>query len=621
MLDSMRGSGNSKTMWVIIGLLMLGLTGFGIGGLGGGTIRTIGSVGDEPIPIATYARGMQNAMATLNQQAGRILSPAEIEATGVQGQVLDAVVGLAALNNEVTQKGLSVGDDAVRETIVGNPQFRGANGSFDRAGYEFYLERQLGISVAEYEELLRKENARSILETAIVGGIESPGTASRAVLDFALQERSMDWAELTADLLPEPVADPTDDQLRAFYDANADDYRTLRTRNITYVWLNPSDLSEQVDVSDAELQDSYDAQADRFQKPEQRAVDRLVFSDAEAAAEARRRLDAGDVTFSALIAERRLGETDISMGEVERGDLSDEADAAVFAAEGPGIVGPVESALGPALFRINALLAEDVTTLEEATDELRDELAGEKARRLVNDLVTEIDDLLAGGATLEELGRDTAMVLGTVALNADATDTIVGYEAFRQAAEAAQEGDFPELVDLDDGGVFALRLDGIDEPAPIPLEEIRARVSADWKAEQTLAALRALATGYVAEIAQGTEPEALIWNVEETLTRASFVDNLPPTTVSELFRLEAPDDIAIVDDADRVVLARLTDITPFDAEGEEAAAALDRLKRQREAQVALDMLDLFSRAVQDRSQVSLNRSAINQVNSQLMGLR
>ena len=35
MLDSMRGSGNSKVMWVIMGLLMLGLTGFGIGQSGG----------------------------------------------------------------------------------------------------------------------------------------------------------------------------------------------------------------------------------------------------------------------------------------------------------------------------------------------------------------------------------------------------------------------------------------------------------------------------------------------------------------------------------------------------------------------------------------------------------
>lgn len=620
MLDSLRGSGNSKTMWVIMGLLFVGLIGFGGGGLLGGTIRTIGSVGEEPINITTYATGMQSAIQRMNLNAGRALTPNEIQESGIQGRVLDAVVGLAALNNEVAEKGISIGDDALRTALLTNPQFSGLDGNFDREGYEFYLSHQLGVSAAEYEASLRKETARGILETALVGGVESTGTGARALLQFAQEERSAEWAELTAEALSQDVAAPTDADLEAYYAENIEQYRSLRTRQITYAWLNPTDLLDTVDIPEADLRIAYENQKDRFDQPERRAVDRLVFPDTAAAEDARKRLDAGDVTFAELIIERGLDEGDIALGAIERAALATAASDAVFAAEGPGVVGPVESTFGPALFRINAVMAADVTSFEEAMPVLRDELAGEAARREVNTAVEEIDDLLAGGATIEELGTETAMTSAKISYNADATDPITGYEAFRAAAEAAQTSDFPEIIDLADGGIVALRLDGIDEPADIPLSDIRDRVESDWRSDQTVAALREQATKFVADIATGTEPESLIWNVEETLRRSSFVDDLPPATVLEVFTLANVGDIAIIEDVGRVILARLTDITPFDPEAEDASAALTAIQAQRDAGVAIDMLDLFSRAVQERSRVNLDQGAINQINNQLLGV-
>lgn len=621
MLNTMRGSGNSKVMWIIMGLLMLGLTGFGIGGLSGGTIRTIGAVGEEPIEIAPYATGLQNAIARQNQQAGRALSPSEVRESGVQTQVLDAVVGIAALNNEVAAKGLSVGDEAVRDTLMASTQFTGIDGSFDRERYEFFLDRQLGITPAEYESLLRKQNTRAILESAVVGGVQSDGASARVLLDFARQERSAEWAELTAETLAEPIADPTAAELAAFYEANADSYRTPLTRRITYAWLDPAALIDSIELSEEDLRAAYADQSERFNQPERRAVDRLVYPSLAAAQEARERFDAGEASFTDLVEARGLGETDITMGEVERGDLATAAADAVFAAQGPGVIGPVESALGPALFRINAVLSASRVPFEEAEPELRDELAGEAARREVNAMVTELDDMLAAGATLEELGADTPMTHATIAYNDATSEAIAGYPAFRSAAEAAAEGDFPELIDLEDGGVVALRLDGIEAPAPIPLDEIRDRVTADWRAEQLMAALRDRAAAFVAQIEAGSEPEALIWNVEETMTRTSFIDDLPPATVTEVFALDARGDIAVLDGAERVILVRLTDITPFDTTTEEAAALLDTIRTRMDAGVALDMLDLFSRAVQDRAKVTLNQAAINQVNNQILGLQ
>jgi peptidyl-prolyl cis-trans isomerase D len=70
---------------------------------------------------------------------------------------------------------------------------------------------------------------------------------------------------------------------------------------------------------------------------------------------------------------------------------------------------------------------------------------------------------------------------------------IEGYPAFRTAADAVQEGDFPEAIVLDDGGVVALRLDEIVPAAPIPFDEAKEKVAEDWRKETVAKALSARA--------------------------------------------------------------------------------------------------------------------------------
>lgn len=620
MLNSMRKKGQTKVMWVIMGLLMLGLTGFGIGGIGGGNVRAIGTVGDEPIELNTYARAYQNASSRLSQQAGRTLTAAELENFGVQEQVLDAVVGQAALNNETAKRGLSVGDETVRLAVLSSPQFQGLDGKFDRESYDFYLERQLGITAKEFETILRKENARSLVENTIVSGVSGDLTVPTTLMAFAQQERSFEWAALTEENLESPIGTASDEDLQAFYDAHAANYLSPLTRNITYAWLNPIDLLDKVAVDEADIRESYDLQSDRFNKVEQRAVDRVIFPSTEDAQAARDRLDAQTATFSEIVTERGLEDADVDMGEVSRTDLGKAAGDLLFGAAEPGVVGPVQTDLGPALFRINAVLAADSTPFEDVRDELRNELAGESARRLVSDRVTEIDDLLAGGAALEVLAKDTEMTLNTIAYFDGSDAAIAGYDEFRAAAMTAQEGDFPEVLDLSDGGVFALRLDSIDQPKAIPLEEVREKVTADWRAEQLNTALKALAERLKPGLEKGGDLSIMGLNLTpvDGIKRNSYLEQLPPTTVLEAYKL-AKGGVVVVDGGDSVVLARLTNITEFDPDLDGNDTVLERIKGQLDAQISIDILSYYTDALQAEAGVQLNRAIINQVNAQVTG--
>ena len=88
--------------------------------------------------------------------------------------------------------------------------------------------------------------------------------------------------------------------------------------------------------------------------------------------------------FETLVQDRGLSLTDIDLGDVSKIDLAEAGDA-VFALTEPGVVGPLTSTLGPALFRMNAILPAQNITLAEVRDTLKAELQTKAAVDAVAD--------------------------------------------------------------------------------------------------------------------------------------------------------------------------------------------------------------------------------------------
>ena len=143
-------------MLALMGLLVLGLGGFGIRNFSGGS-STIATVGDRDITAAAYHRAMAQA-ARAQQAAGASgTSLAALEEQGIPAQVRGQLIGFAAINNEADRIGLSVGDDEVAKVVTGIPSFHRTDGKFDRDAYEYTL-KQNGWSVSEFEQNVRDES-------------------------------------------------------------------------------------------------------------------------------------------------------------------------------------------------------------------------------------------------------------------------------------------------------------------------------------------------------------------------------------------------------------------------------------------------------------------------------
>jgi peptidyl-prolyl cis-trans isomerase D len=597
-----------------MGLLILGLGGFGVTNFGG-TIRSIATVGEIEVGVNDYARALDREMRSLTQQLGQPVTMDQLQAFGRDAQVRAALITGAALEDEAARIGISVGDEEVARQITGAAQFQGLNGAFDRESYAFSL-RQQGLTEAEFEDRLRAETARTILEGAVVGGVVAPQAQVAALVGWALERRAFSHAELIAADLAEPVPDPTADQLAAYHQENIARYTRPEIRQMSYAWLSPESLTENLEIDETTLRAAYEERIGDYVQPERRIVERLVFPSAEEAAAALARIEAGETDFAAVVEARGLTLSDIDLGDVTREDLGAGADP-VFATAEPGVVGPVETPLGPALFNVNAILAAEEVPFEAARDELGQEVAIDRARRLLLDQAGGIEDLLAGGATLEDLADEAGMTFGTIEMAPDTREGIAAYTAFREAAFAAAEGDFPELFELEDGGLAALRLDAVLPPAPQPLDEVRDRVTADWRATETQARLEALGAEITAQLDAGATMEGLglVLTRHPASTRDAFFADLPPAALEAVFAT-GPGGHAVVTE-NGVHILRTDAVEAVEADDAEAAALTASVSAQLERALADDLFAAYATALQAEAGITLNGAAIEAVHAQL----
>jgi len=614
MAQSIKKKSANFVVWMILLLLVIGLGGFGVSNFGGRT-AAVATVGDIKVDINEYYNSLQQELRGYQAQTGKPLPLSQAITLGIDRNVLARLVTSATLDNENKRIGLSVGDERVRTEILATPAFQGLDGKFNRDNYRAALKRA-GMSEAEYEDKIRAETARTLLQGAIMNGTAAPAAMTDAFVEFTRQRRNFSWIKLDASTLPEQVPEPTDEQLKAYYDAHAVDFTVPEKKRLSYIWVTPDMIVDKIDVSTEDLQKEYDSRADEYRKPERRLVERLIFPDEEAAKAAMARLDAGEATFEDLVKDRGLTLLDIDLGDATIDTLG-EAGKAVFAMDAPGVIGPINTNLGPALFRMNGILPAQTTTLKAVREQLQSELAMDRARRQIAASITDIDDLLAGGASLKEVAAETDMKLGQIDWSEGDSDSVAGYNAFREAAAAVQDGDYAEVKDLDDGGIFALEFVETVPPALKPLDSVMSDVISGWENTEIEKRLTGLADGLLARLNEGQTMNALGYPVtnEAEILRNANIEGLPFGMVQTVFEMDKGQ-AKTIDGSGVVYLVRLDDILPPDENDPDLAKVKSGLEIAIAQALSDDIFTAYVTSLQSKTGININRAAVNAVHAQ-----
>ena len=605
-------------VWAVMGFLILGLGGFGLTGAfqtSGGS--TVASVGDENISADRFLTGFQQDITRASTQIGENVSIAQAQLLGVDQSSLRRQVTLAALANEAKRLNLSVGDNAVRDALLASPTFQVGGGIFSEATYDLVLQQQR-MSRAEYEDLLRGDQTQTIISGAVSGAVGSQATSARVLMDFIGETRSLTWAEITPEVLPNAIEAVDDAAARVFYGENPEMFTIPETRKVTYALISPATLAAKITVPEADIRALFDQRQDQLNAPARRIADRIIFASTEDAAAAMARITSGEASFEDIASERGLSMEETSLGVVRATQLSAAAAALVFGTEETGVLGPVEAALGPAIFKINAAIPASSTPYEDVRDQFEAEIALDQAQSDILSKFDNIENLLAGGVSLEDLTAETDMELRTLELNANSpvnSDFDLGLYAEARAAELGEERD---LVELQGAEVIVVRVDDIVPPRLQPYEDVAERANIAATEAKNLAAVAAYVDELKAQVEAGADLAATLSaigtppNVATNVTRTAPASGLPPSIGQEVFNLSAGA-VATFPSENGAYIIRVDTVSPFDPDSANGQSFLAQAETQIKDDIANDIYILFANGVVNNTDISINQGMIDQI--------
>lgn len=605
---------SNLAVYAIIGFLIVALAGFGVDNFNQ-TVDTVAHIGKREISVNRYVNALRSQQQNFLQNTGQSLSFADMRAAGLDRSILGVLIRTGALEDETRRLGFSLSNERLSKAVLNQLQMGSFEGETDKQRYRRIV-RDMGTTVKKFEQDLRLQIAAIILRSALEGVALPNKTYTETIISYIMERRSFEWATLTKQNINTVLPDASEAALRAYYEEHKDEFIVPETRHITYIGLTPAMLAQNIIIEEHAVKSLYDRRVAVINKPERRLVDRLVFQNIEQARVNAEMLKTGEKTFDEILSDLGFLPEDVDLGEVEKNNaMLGGAGEVVFNLNEPGITDLFETDIGPAIFRINAILAPIFVGYEMMQDDLRNELALIQVKEKMRALIDPIDDLLAGGATLEEIANETDLILDEIAFSTDIIDGFGADKAFREAAFQAQMGDFPELFQRDDGGIFALRLEQIESEKLQPLEEVKAELRAAWRADEEQKAIKSLGEKMALALQNGQDFEDFNITKNTTKGQRRLEINLPPSVIEAVFDLGFGQATEI-EDGEKIYVVRRIRHDEDNKGNEEKEIYEQAINKPFSESLGADIITAFEKALIEERKMRIDGRVLEQIAEQ-----
>ena len=613
-------------MGVILGLIAVS---FGIWGIGdifrGFGSNTVAKVGGTEIRIDTFRQLYQDRLQQLGRNIGRPILPDQARSLGLDRQLLSQLIGDTAIDERAHSLGLGLSDAEVARRITEAPDFKGINGQFERARFDAYL-RNAGFTEARFMAEQRRTALRQQLMGTIGGDAVVPKTELEAFNRFQNEERSIDYVTLGPDQAGE-IPQPTPEQLTKYFEARKAAFRAPEFRKIIVVVLTPEDIVPTIKVSDEDLKKAYQSRLPRYETPERRHLKQIVFPNMDEAKAGAAKLAQG-TTFEALATERGLKDTDIDLGTVAKTAMVDRdvAEEAFKLKQGETSA-PIQGRLGIAIVKVEGIEPGGTKPFEEVSEELKRDIALERAKNEVTNVEEKIEDERLGGATLSDAARKFNLkprdILavdrgGKDPAGKEIADLPKGVDVLAAAFNSDVHGDNEPMRLPSNGGYVWFDVDRITPAHDRPLDEVKDAVATNWKNDEIAAKLKTRATELLDKVKTGTSfaevmaAEKLKVEWKPGIKRGGTQPNLSAAAVAEIFRTpqDGANTVETASPTERVVF-RVSEIKvpPLDPE----AAESKRIDEALKSRASEDLSSQYVMRLRNEIGVSINESALSQV--------
>jgi len=626
----LRGLRKVSTNWlgkIIMALVVtLLIAAFGVWGINdifrGFGLSTVATVGGTEITVDQFRNVYNDRLQQLGRRFNRAITSEQARALGFDRQLLGELMSDAALDDRARRMRLGISDAELGRFIRDDPAFHGLSGQFEQQRFEQTL-ATLGYTEQRFVAQKRREAIRGQLTTSLTGGVATPKVASDAINRYQNEERGIDYVKLDRSKAG-TIAPPTADDLAKYFNDHKLQFRAPEYRKVMVLSLTPDELARTVEVSDADAQKAYDSRRDRYGTPEKRAVQQIVFPNADDARKAADRIAAG-TSLDAIATERGLKAQDFDLGLVAKSAMLDPAIAdAAFALKPGQVSAPVQGRFGTALLKVTKIEPEKVRAFADVKAEIKQELALARVRGDISDLHDKVEDERAAGSRLDEVAQKLKLPLRTV----DSTDrsgrapdgkSVADFPGAQDVLNGAFASDIAvenDPVQVAGGGLIWYEVASIEKSRERTLDEVKDKVAASWRDNAVTERLAAKATEIADKLRAGTSLKDVaaanglkIENAKGLKRKGS--EAMPPDVIDAVFRT-AKDGIGVSEgkDATERVVFRVTSVSvpALDAASPETKRIGDMLRNA----MAEELVGQYVLRVESELGASINGAALNQ---------
>jgi peptidyl-prolyl cis-trans isomerase D len=564
MLQAMRDRAMGVLGWIVIGLIIVTFALFGLGSYLQDSSRVYAAkVNDVEIAPRELQLAYQNQRANMEQMLGDAFDPALIDDQKLKQQALQNLIRRELLLQAARADGMAVSDQLLAARIHAISAFQ-ENGEFNQERYQRLLAQQ-GQTPAGFEQ----DTRRLLTVEQLINGVSNTAFVTDAEVDrvYSLQEqkRSFDYMIVAAEPFKAAIQ-PSDAEIKAYYDQHSDRFVTPQRVRLSYVRLNADVLDKGIEVSDAAVNEYYEQKKASLQTQEQRRASHILFqlaADADEETVNKTRLEAEKVLqqirdgedFGKLAkqysADPGSSAKDGDLGYFAAGMMVPEFDTAVFAMQVGDVSELVRTQFGFHIIKLIDIKGSEIPPLADVRTELVKEI---KQRQIDDRFYEQLEQLTDTAyenpdnlqAAADALGLEIKVTDWISESAGDGTD-IGKYPQVRAAAfsdDVLESGNNSEPLEVGQNDAIVVRIKDREAAHPTPIEDVKDKIVAALTQEQAAKAARNKGEQLLQKLQEGAatkdlaDADGLTYQQADAVGRDAPGHN--PELVREVFRLPRP---------------------------------------------------------------------------------
>jgi peptidyl-prolyl cis-trans isomerase D len=496
---------------ILAGFAYSDISNFGSGsiGFGGMGSTTLAQVGDQEVSDREMGEAMQRRLQQVRQDKP------DADYASIAGDfdtLLSQLIDERSLIAFGDKFGFHLSKRLIDAEITQIPGAKGLNGQFSQQSYQQFLAQQR-LTDAQIREIIASGLLQKLILTPIATNARASTGMATPYAAMLLEAREGDAVAIPLDPFKNGLK-PTDAQLQQFYSANRNRYMIPEQRVLRYAMIGPDQVAN-VTASDKEIADYYNANQATYGTKEMRSLSQVVVPDQNTAKGIAARAKAGG-TLAAAAAPAGNNAAVTSLNDQTRqayaGVAGDQVASAVFAASSGAVVGPVKSDFGWVVAKVESVKTQSGKSLAQARDEIAAKLNADKRKSAIEDLVDKVQDAVDNGSNFTEAAAAAKLPVTTTQLiTANGTSrSDPNFHLSPDLAPVVKSGfeiapnDPPEIVSLpNDKGNVLVSPAQVVAASPAPLQSIHDQVASDWANDQARQRAKATADAIAAKASGG----------------------------------------------------------------------------------------------------------------------